>query len=263
MALALVLCLGLSAAARIAAQAAPPSRPAPAQVRAELDRILSCPEFQPHVVSGPNPLEKALKWIGEQWDAFWEFIRKLLSFGGIRGGSAGLQWVLIGAFILLGAWLLSKLIRSYLAHSQGRRTPPRTASTYEEELEAETITEPDIWLEQAQRYAAERDYRRAFRAVYLAILLQMDRARAIQYDRSRTNGDYIRMLRGQGLGDLYNVFVPLSAEFDLRWYGHRPTAEADYRRCLEAYGRIRGLLSTAALSAAGAGAGPALAGGRG
>src|SRR5205807_7288038 len=103
-------------------------------------------------------------------------------------------------------------------------------------------TEPDVWLTQAESFAGDNDFRRAFRAVFLAILLQLDQAGVIEFDRSRTNGDYLRLLRSRQLTALFEALRPLVLEFDVRWYGNKPTSEADYRRCLTEYGRIRELL---------------------
>jgi hypothetical protein len=237
--LLLLVGLWLCGTARTEAQGTPPT---PTQVKTHLDRILSSPEFRPET-GGENPLVKVFRWIGERWDAFWNWIRSLFHFGGLGSGLPGLQWLFIACFIALAAWILSKLILNYWKYRERSAPKERTAFDYDE-AEPDTIQEPDIWLQQAQRYASDGDYRRAFRAVFLAILLQLDHAGAIQYDRTRTNGDYLRLLRAGNLGALYDAFRPLVFEFDVRWYGDRPTQERDYRRCRDEFDRIRGLLTT-------------------
>ncbi|HZP84138.1 MAG TPA: DUF4129 domain-containing protein [Chthonomonadaceae bacterium] len=259
---ALLLAAGLCLEVRVLAQA-PATPPDPAEIRARLDRILSSPEFQPPAPAR-NPLEGILRWLGEKWEALWkaigDFLKPFFKVAAASGGSFYLQWLFIGLFILLGAWLLSKLIRQYLRYRSEIGDPMHTAYTHED-FEAEKVVEPDVWLQQAQKYASEGDYRRAFRAVFLAILLHLDRAGAIQYDRARTNGDYLRALRGQRSRGLYEAMLPLSAEFDRRWYGHRATTETDYLRCLREYERVRELIREAASQ--GQGGAPALAAGRG
>jgi hypothetical protein len=233
------------------AQAPPQARPASAQIHTDLDHILSGAEFQSSP-SGPNLLTQLLKWLGDKWKAFWDTIGKWFNFAPSRGNTF-LQWIFVGLFIALGAWLLALLIRQILRHRLPKPTSPTTYT--EADFEAETITEPEVWLQQAQRYAAEGDFRRAFRAVFLATLLQMDRAGAIEFDRARTNGDYLRALRGSGLRPLYEAMRPLSADFDLRWYGSHTTTQTDYQHCLNEYDRIRSLLFG---STVGGGAVPAL-----
>lgn len=233
---------------RAAAQP-PVSPPPPARVKADLGRILSGSEFQPVTISD-SPLDRAIRWAQDRWNAFRDWLSRVWRemFGShyaIRGGGEGLMWVFIGLFLILGAWLLARLLRS--AWERHEQTPKKRSKAYDmDEAGVETVTEPDEWLQQAQRYAADGDYRRAFRAVFLAILAHLNRSGAIEYDRSRTNGDYLRMLRGNGLRALYEALRPLTAEFDVRWYGNRATAEEDYQRCRRAYEQVR------QLSAAGA-----------
>jgi hypothetical protein len=244
LAAAFVAVLSLCACAQSYAQA-PAARPSSAEIKSRLDHILSSPEFLPPS-PGYNPLAGLLRWLGEKWEAFLKFLGNLFHFAMPSGGSFYLQWVFIALFIVLGAWLLYLLIRQYLRYRGTISSPPRTAYTHED-FEAETVLEPDVWLQQAQKYAEEGDFRRAFRAVFLAILLHLDRAGAIQYNRARTNGDYLRALRGKEWRNLYEVMLPLSAEFDRRWYGHQATSEADYRRCLQDYERVRSLIAQTAL----------------
>ncbi|HZT41710.1 MAG TPA: DUF4129 domain-containing protein [Chthonomonadaceae bacterium] len=222
--------------------------PPPAQVKADLGRILSGAEFRPVTVT-ESPLDRAVRWMRDRWNAFKDWLGRILRqlFGSVSlaGGGEGLMWVFVGLFIVLAAWLLARLLRG--AWERRERKPKKISRAYDlDEAGVETVTEPDEWMQQAQRYAAEGDYRRAFRAVFLAILAHLNRAGAIEYDRSRTNGDYLRMLRGKGLRALYDALRPLTVEFDIRWYGNRATAEEDYQRCRRAYEQVKQLSGTRA-----------------
>ena len=113
---------------RNGAQAAPASRPSPAQIKSNLDRILSSPEFQPETAH-ENPMSKALRGIGDQWDKLMRWLRRLFGGrsrgGGAAIGSAGvvgqiLVYAFIGIFIVLMAWLLARVIRSYAGGGLGR-----------------------------------------------------------------------------------------------------------------------------------------------
>jgi hypothetical protein len=244
-------CIGFPPA--VEAQNAPVMK-TPAQIRSDLDRILAQPEFRP-TSHAENVLSRALRWIGERWDAFWRAVGKFLDrlfgnskFDGSKLGATrfGLQWVFIAIFIVLMAWLLALLIRaairSWVPRSKHKVTSDRIFDI--DEADADSFTEPDAWLQQALLFAEAGDYRRAFRALFLGVLLQLDHAGAIQYHRARTNGDYVGMLRGRGLAPLNEVFRPLVNDFDSRWYGDRQTSEADYVRCRQEYDRIRSLLTS-------------------
>ena len=235
------------------AQSGPPSVD-PAQVKADLKRILQAPEFQPDK-DQEGLLARFSRWMGERWQAFLAWLRKLFHFKmdppniHPSAGSNLLAQLVVpvvtAALLLAVVWLLALLIRS-LARNWKRNTPlnAKTTRTFDiDDAAADMLEEPDEWLHQAQHFADQNDFRRAFRAVFLGILLQLDKAGAIEYNRYRTNGDYVRLLRTRGLNALFEAFRPLVFEFDLRWYGNRATAEEDYRRCRREYDRIRQLLA--------------------
>jgi hypothetical protein len=239
--------------------AQPPPRANPTQIKADLDSIFSRPEFRVETAKSDNIFTRVWKWIVDQWNAFWKRVRDALGSSGVRlGGGGGLQWVFIVAFLVFMAWLLAKLLRGFIGYRSERKAGKRTVFDFDE-ADADVIVEPDVWLQQAERFAQEGDFRRAFRAVFIAVILQLDRAGAIRFDRARTNGDYLRQLRGGDLPDALRLFGPLTVEFDQRWYGDHPTAEADYRRCRETHTALLNMISAA--SARADGKTPAPAGG--
>ena len=239
----------------------------PAQVKADLKRILEAPEFQPDKRQ-EGLMSRFSHWLNGRWDAFVTWLRKLFHLQdrrqeveqGAHGDNflATLVVPLVTALLLVPViWLIILLILAVARNWKGA-VPPKEKSTTTfdiDEAAADMMEEPDEWLRQAQRFAEAGDYRRAFRAVFLGVLLQLDKAGAIEYNRYRTNGDYVRLLRTRGFNALVEAFRPLVFEFDLHWYGNRATAEEDYRRCRREYDRIRQLLvasaSTAALPTAG------------
>src|SRR5262249_53576853 len=153
-----VLCfsLWLGAGGSVRAQSAPLERPAPTQIKADLDRILASPEFRPPAAESDGFLARAARWIGEKGSAFWRRFGRLFGVSHVSGGSAGLQWVFIALFLGLGIWLLAKLISAFVIYRSPHRRAPQTARVADE-FETETVTEPDLWIQQAQRYAADGD----------------------------------------------------------------------------------------------------------
>src|SRR5262249_1755276 len=102
---ALIVC-AFSAAAQ---QQAPRS----AQIKADLNKILSAPDF--HATnSATSELEKMLKWLGGEAQKVWDYLKhlwdRLFDFMPAMRGSAGLQWVFIVLFLLGSAFLLSRLL---------------------------------------------------------------------------------------------------------------------------------------------------------
>jgi hypothetical protein len=227
----------------------------PATVKADLKRILQAPDFQPEKEK-QGLLSRFSQWMDARWEAFKAWLRKLFhrpegeteperGSGGSNLLASLVVPVVTALLVAAVVWLLALLIMALARNWRGVPVPQaKTTTTFDiDEASADMLQEPDEWLRQAQQYADANDYRRAFRAVFLGILLQLDKAGAIEYTRSRTNGDYVRLLRTRGLSALFEAFRPLVFEFDLRWYGNRATAEEDYRRCRHEYDRIRQLLA--------------------
>jgi len=248
---ALVLLFCLAGAALSQPDGAP--RNDPARVRADLNRVMADPEFQPDHVR-ETLFSRVVKWIGDQWDRFVKWLRHLFGMDRERtralGGSGyGLQWVFIYLFIVGGILLIAWLLVTYLRNRQAAsKATPDMRKIYDlDNADADSVTEPDDWLHHARAFAAQNDFRRAFRAVFLAILLQMDRANAIEYHRARTNGDYLRLLISRNLSALASSFRPFVLEFEQRWYGERKTDLSDYQRALDAYDRMQRQLKEHAL----------------
>ena len=232
------------------AQSGGAARSDPSEVKAKIQRILNGAEFQPEQTV-ENPFASVLKWLGEQWSAFWKWLSGLfrgLSVPGVGGTSTVLPYTVIAIFIVFFAWLIAKILKNY---SFQRAAKPKSKGTLHlTEDEVEMVREPDVWLQQAEQFAAQKDYHRAFRSVYIAILLQLDRAGAVQYERSRTNGEYLRFLSGKRLLLLLEALQPLTGEFDTRWYGTRETLPADYERVLAAYRQMPDITRRALADAA-------------
>jgi hypothetical protein len=95
---------------------------------------------------------------------------------------------------------------------------------------------PEDWLAEADRLAARGRLRDAVRHSFLALLGGLHRARAIDYDESRTNGDYLADLRRRR-PEARPPYRELSALFDRAWYGAKPVTNEDWQRGRAAAGR--------------------------
>ncbi len=239
-----------------------------AQVRAHAREILNQPEFQPESPDSPmaqlgrafrEKWENTSRWATERWNAFRKWFRGLFPVLGGAGSAVSsiISIVFVALFIGLAGWLVAWLIRSLML--QRRLTQAQARSAYDmEEADEEVPLEPNAWLQQAQGYAGSDDYRRAFRAVFVAILLSLHEDGLIEFDRSRTNGDYLKLLRRKNVRPLYDILDPLVIEFDRRWYGRAETGLEDYERIQQTFKRVRSLTSEgAAASAPAAAAGKA------
>jgi hypothetical protein len=229
-------------AARTFAQApaaAIPAQDSPraARIKSELRDILRTGGFESEA-GGNSALARAGIWISNQWNRFTEWLRRFFSFGGrfAAGSSPILPYVLVVGLILLIAYAIAYALQRYRPGSRVTMRKPAVGSVVEPEESA--AAEPDAWIEAAKRHAAARDFRRAYRAAFIAILIRLDRRGSIRFERSKTNGDYVRSLRGAP--DLLAFLRPLANDFDARWYGHVEATEQDFQTLLARYESVLG-----------------------
>ena len=258
----LLAAVGMVGSVRVAAQETPHAGD-PGQVKAHVREILQQSEFQPESADSPmarlgrqvrSSWEGTSRWVQERWGTFRKWLEHLFSgFGGPGAGAAAsvISNVFAALFIGLGGWLIAWLIRSILVQRRRRAAKARTAYDEAEDDEG-VIPEPSAWMQQAGVYADGGDWRRAFRAVFVAILLLLDQGGLIEFDRSRTNGDYLRLLRKKSIRQIYDLLDPLVLEFDRRWYGGAETGQEDYARIQQTYQLVRTLMAEPASETAAA-----------
>ncbi|MCA9535360.1 MAG: DUF4129 domain-containing protein [Myxococcales bacterium] len=130
-------------------------------------------------------------------------------------------------FVTLALVLLLAVL-AYLALTWRREQAPRHALD-----EALGLTHdpreraPEEHLGEAARLASEGRHREAFRSLYLATLVALDRHREIDFDPARTNWHYLRQM---GPGERAAAFRTFTQLFDAKWYGDEHTTREEYER---------------------------------
>jgi len=207
------------------------------KIKSDLQAVLNSGEYQ-REKPGESWMSRAGKWISERWNSIAEWFRKIFGFSsGVGSGSATIMpYVLVVGLILLLAYGIAYAMKNYSGERGVGQKKPKVDTILEPEETA--AAEPDAWIDAAKRHAASGDYRRAYRAVFIAILIRMDRIGALKFERSKTNGDYVRTLRDRPA--LLLFLRPLANDFDARWYGHIQATEADFQKALDSYNRVPG-----------------------
>jgi hypothetical protein len=153
----------------------------------------------------------------------------------------------------LGWALLSVLALSVLAgavvlflRQRGTEQPAPAPATealpspHEPDLKPDEQSPDDLW-HRAEALARDGDFLAAVRLLYLAVLTQLHRADLIRYERTRTNGEYLRQLRGaEGAAVVVEPFRRLTRLFEQKWYGQRACASEDYETCRGLAAEVRG-----------------------
>ncbi|MGB7416586.1 MAG: DUF4129 domain-containing protein [Thermosynechococcaceae cyanobacterium] len=140
---------------------------------------------------------------------------------------------LLVAFVLL--YWISKAVIGLLRRKRRRSTPVQQTST-------RTKTAQD-WLAQATAAQAQQEYATACRALYMALLIHLEKMEWLPQNPTLTDQDYLRRLNA--LWALY----PQSAELPPAWtqliqthevlhYGARPASAELFEGCQQSYQQL-------------------------
>ncbi len=241
------------------------------EARARLAEVLARPEFRPlaekhhldlpHVDISGTWFERAIAAVREFLSSVLEVIGDGLGwlfkqlFGGLRGlfggGAAGggstmsmvVTWAAVAAALGLIVYLLIRMMGSVRAERRAAGVLIAEASDLDPESDA-LARAPEDWRREAERLAAAGQRAEALRTLYLELLAGLHRARAIDYDRTRTNTAYVQDVPRSHAA--YKPFNSLTRRFDLAVYGRRDPTERGVRHAVRevtavrvAYGRER------------------------
>jgi hypothetical protein len=102
----------------------------------------------------------------------------------------------------------------------------------------------DEWLQQADALTAQGKYREACRSLYLAMLVRMDEARIMRFDRAETNWEHLHRLQAIHTRPPGVDITAATKKIDVVWYGQRCEGlidvewfKAEYVRNLQAIER--------------------------
>src|SRR5581483_8393349 len=79
----------------------------------------------------------------------------------------------------------------------------------------------DRWRQEARALARRGDHRGAIRALYTGVLLFLQRAGRLKFDKGKTNWEHVKELRRNDRA-LALRLEPLTRTFDVAWYGQKP-----------------------------------------
>lgn len=140
-----------------------------------------------------------------------------------------LFWLLVAVAIAWSSWQLFYLLRPYWQHWQAGSTVPQIV------IPAQPQQSVAAWLQQAHTAHQQGDYQSACRFLYLAVLQRLNDRGLIGQEGSRTDGEYLSLLRSLKLPPPYQVLIQTHE----RLHFDRMVASAEtYDRCWRAYQEI-------------------------
>lgn len=142
----------------------------------------------------------------------------------------GVFWLIVIAVVAWAGWQIYKLLSPYLTDYW--RTNRANSSAVASPASQYTVAE---WLQQARIAQQQGNYQTACRALYMATLQQLNDRGILPQQASRTDGEYLSLLKSQNLPDPYQVVIRTHERlcFD------QTTASVEtYERCWQAYQEI-------------------------
>lgn len=207
-------------------------------------RILQQPEFHWRD-NKPTAIEKAGRWIAHEFIVFLRFLNRLFPRKQLSsiGGTPVLDIILIVLLMALMAWMIAVFIRKINNRAE-KKSSNDNKKIFEEEIEEEKVvfSNSDDLIEMMKQFMDAGEFRKAYRAGFLASLILLDHHGFIHYDKSRTNGDYLRALQGHPLH--LEILRPMVQAFDIHWYGLVPIQEDDCRLFMDIFRDMRNHISS-------------------
>lgn len=220
--------------------------------KASVAQILSAPEYSSQPIPPPSKLELMV-------DRFGRWLSRLMRrFHGPSAPNVAVnplvpQIILWAIGILAGGILLAYLISAISRHMSNKAAvlaPESSLAMTAQEASLVATRDYDRLLALARNHAESQDYRAALRLVYLASLVVLDAQGIVRLNRSKTNWEYLSIVRSSGLENLYVELLPMTRSFDRIWYGVQPAQAADYESALKGHQEIRRILVSVSEQAA-------------
>jgi hypothetical protein len=159
--------------------------------------------------------ERQFKQGEDLWQRFLAWLGSLLNIQ--VPGFLGSGWApfAVLAFLVAGAAAIIFLALRNGAPGRARRARPTgvVVTDQDQELSAEQ------WRKEADRLAAQGNYREALRCRYRALVAELADRRLIDQVPGRTSGDYDRAVRAL-VPEAAEQFSSATRRFERCWYGH-------------------------------------------
>jgi hypothetical protein len=143
-----------------------------------------------------------------------------------------LVWLILAGLVI---WIGYRIIYPYWQHwlaqnHQSKLTLDRSP---------ERIYTVAELLAQSQQFQTDGDYTQASRWLYLAMLQRLNDANLIPHQFSRTDREYLQLLRTVPVVNVGEILVSIHEQLH---FGDRAISSADFDRCQQAYRQIENQL---------------------
>jgi hypothetical protein len=139
-----------------------------------------------------------------------------------------LTWLVLASLVIwFGYRVLYPYLKRWLEQNNRSKSPLDLAS-----VPVYTLAE---LIAKSQQFQLDRDYTQASRWLYLAMLQRLNDANLIPHQFSRTDREYIHLLRTVPIIDVGEILVSIHEQLH---FGNRMIEIEDFDRCQQAYRQI-------------------------
>ncbi|MBL8059963.1 MAG: hypothetical protein JNK63_04510 [Chthonomonas sp.] len=201
----------------------------------KLKRAKSSPIYNdPGTRTEANWLQKSLESLGEWLGSLFKPKERQTptaappNFGILPEVLTTIVWIVVGVIAIAAGALAIHLI------ARSRRAVSRAKGIMSDEEATLTL---DEWLAKADALIAKGEFREAVRCLYVACLLRLDQAKALDFRRHETNWEHYNRY-ATGIGQPAFDLKPPTQEFDTIWYGNRTRGLEDAERFRGYYNQL-------------------------
>jgi len=146
-----------------------------------------------------------------------------------------LAWAILGSAIAWMLWQIFKIMRPYLETVGWLRPRMRTEAKL-------PVTPAAIeWEQRSQNFAGQGEYREACRALYMAMLQRLHEATLAPQQPSRTDGEYLQLLRHIPRWQTYQILL---STHERLCFNDEMLSVSSFERCQQAYQELNHYLSS-------------------
>lgn len=139
-----------------------------------------------------------------------------------------LTWLILAGSII---WFAYRVIYPYFQRQLERNRRSKLAVDV---VQAPVYTVVEL-LSKSQQFQRDGDYTQASRWLYLAMLQQLNDANLIPHQFSRTDREYLQLLRAVPLLDVGEILVSIHEQLH---FSNKQIEVAEFDRCKQAYQQI-------------------------
>lgn len=144
-----------------------------------------------------------------------------------------LFWLIVALFVVFVIWRLwlefSPYVYSWLSRNNSFNAASKNRTN---DLSVA------LWLERSQEFYRQGNYREACRCLYLAILQHLHDTKVISHKFSRTDGEYLQLLRSTVTP--VQPYETLITTHEQLCFGNAEILPENYQQCQQAYQEIIG-----------------------